>query len=199
MTVGSLYQLLLGRSPDPSGRAYWATRLDAGATAVDVARLLIDSAEFRRRLVHTTYTRILGRPADAAGSAYWTDRLDHDAPDALRVGLLGSGELWNRVGTEPAAWTDRAYASLVGRDATAAEHHVIDPALAAGANRGSTAAQITAFDDARRHLAELWYTALLDRSATAAEADAWAAAMAAGRSERSLVAQLAAEQATPAS
>lgn len=198
VTLASLYELLLGRSPDPSGRAHWAPKLDAGVTARAIAGQLIDSTEWRRRLVADAFAQILGRPVDPAGSAYWTDRLDREPPDALRSGLLGSSELWADVGARPAGWTDRAYASLVGRPATPDEHRVIDPAVAAGANRGSLAAQIARLDGARRHLAERWYASLLDRSATPSEQAAWATAMAAGHSERSLVAELAAAHAAPA-
>lgn len=193
-TAAELYQLLLGRAPDPSGQAFWAQRLDR-SDAATVARQLIDSAEWRRRFVAVTYTLVLGRPVDPAGSASWTARLDRDPPSSLRVGLLASNELWTRVGSDPSAWTDRAYQALLGRDATPDEHRVIDGAVTDGASRRYLAATITGFDGAHRWVAQLWHTSLLDRSATGPEREGWAAAAAAGRSERWLVAQLAARSA----
>lgn len=43
--VTSAYRDVLGRSPDPGGRAHWLGRLDAGASRTHVARQLLRSAE----------------------------------------------------------------------------------------------------------------------------------------------------------
>jgi hypothetical protein len=193
--VATLYQLLLGRAPDPSGQAHWAPKVDGGTAPAEIARYLIGSTEFRRHLVDATYARTLGRTPDPSGLAYWTDRLAQDQPVVLRAGLLGSSELWSKAAGDAAAWTDRAYRALAGREATTAEHQVVDPAVAGGADRSSVATAIAELDVAHRFLAQLWYTALLDRSATPTEASAWAAAMHDGRTERSLIAELAASEA----
>ena len=44
--VNSLYGLVLGRSPDDVGGAYWASRMDSGTTAAEVAAEMLKSAEY---------------------------------------------------------------------------------------------------------------------------------------------------------
>jgi hypothetical protein len=196
VALGSLYDRLFDRAPDPSGLAHWVPLLDGGTPAGDIARSLVDSAEFDRRLVAEAYRRCLDRPADPAGLAYWAGRLDGLGPDGLRASLLGSEESWRRAHQDPSGWTDLVFEALLGRGATPDEHAVVDDAVPDAAHRTEAADRVARFAEARRHLAEVWYPIVAGRAPTADESAAWAAAMASGRSERALIAQLAASLVT---
>ncbi len=71
--VTNLYQDFLGRNVDPTGFNHWMAVLGDGSTSrTAVARAILDSGEYRTRLVDGTYRRVLGRAADPAGAAHWS-------------------------------------------------------------------------------------------------------------------------------
>jgi len=74
--VALLYELLLGRAPEPAALTYWQGRLDASTRRRTVANLLLDTDEVERRRVRDAYQRILGRPADAGGLTFFAGVLD---------------------------------------------------------------------------------------------------------------------------
>ena len=63
------YPDLLGRPLDDAGKNYWLALLQQGATRVDVALSIVQSAEYRDRLVSDWVQTYLGRPAVAADLA----------------------------------------------------------------------------------------------------------------------------------
>ena len=52
--VDTLYRRGFSREPDPGGRQYWTSRLDAGTDRVTVLLGFVDSAELRDRAAHLT-------------------------------------------------------------------------------------------------------------------------------------------------
>ncbi|MFN8017461.1 MAG: DUF4214 domain-containing protein [Acidimicrobiales bacterium] len=92
--VDRTYEKALGRAADPSGRAYWIARLDAGTSRQVLVRSLLRSRERAVRLVGDAYVQYLGRPADPAGRASWVAR--YTAPQVgevrLAMTMLGSSE-----------------------------------------------------------------------------------------------------------
>ena len=191
--VTAWYESLLGRAPDPGGLGHWAGQLDAGVSARTVAKRIIGSTEFRRRLVRDAYHVCLGRSADPSGLAYWVGKLaGGTSPDRLRVELLASNEAWTQAGHDAADWAGAAYDALLGRAPSVAERSQVIAALRAGSSRRATALALATRPEAHRHRAAFWYDALLGRPPTAEEAIDWADAMAIGTPELTLVAELAA-------
>jgi hypothetical protein len=94
--VDAAYEAVLGRSPEPAGRAYWIGRLDRGVPVEQIARSLVASTEYRRQQVDAAYRELLGRSADAAGRAYWTTRLASTRIEVLLAGIAGSREFLER-------------------------------------------------------------------------------------------------------
>jgi hypothetical protein len=94
--VDAAYEAVLGRSPEPAGRAYWIGRLDKGVPVEQIARSLVASTEYRRQQVDAAYQELLGRSADAAGRAYWTTRLATTRIEVLLAGIAGSREFLER-------------------------------------------------------------------------------------------------------
>lgn len=95
--VDAAYEAVLGRSPEPAGRAYWIGRLTKGVPVEQVARSLVASTEYRRQQVDAAYQELLGRSADAAGRAYWTKRLATTRIEVLLAGIAGSREFLERA------------------------------------------------------------------------------------------------------
>ncbi|HEY2705903.1 MAG TPA: putative Ig domain-containing protein [Candidatus Dormibacteraeota bacterium] len=88
-TIDALYEDILGRPSDPTGRAYWLANYNAATIAIQ----FIQSPEGRAHLVSALYGAILIRPADSVGLAYWTQQLLNGATDEHVIGgLLGSDE-----------------------------------------------------------------------------------------------------------
>ena len=90
--VSSLYEQILGRSPEPSGLDGWILRLNSGATPIEVAEAIYASPEasddragtppFQATstaevaLVTGLYENILDRDPEASGLQSWLDELD---------------------------------------------------------------------------------------------------------------------------
>jgi hypothetical protein len=80
--VTETFEHYLGRGPDPSGLAYWSTKL-LTISLPELAARLAGSAEVYRKAggtnagyVAALYPLVHGRPVDPSGAAYWKARLD---------------------------------------------------------------------------------------------------------------------------
>lgn len=97
--VDAVYQSVLGRGSDPSGRAYWIRQLENGRSVQAVARSLVASPEYRRNQVNATFERILDRAPTAGELNYWTTKIAKTRIEVLIQTLGGSIELYDQVGT----------------------------------------------------------------------------------------------------
>ena len=73
--VTALYQDVLGRTPDPSGRANWLQQLASGKSRAEVALAVLRSPEARAVQVSGFYVQFLKRPADSGGLANFQNLL----------------------------------------------------------------------------------------------------------------------------
>jgi uncharacterized repeat protein (TIGR01451 family) len=120
LAVDRLYQTFLHRAADPGGRAYWVNALENGAGELDVARLLLGSAEYQAShpsdaaFVTGLYADVLGRGAAAAEAAGWEQALANGAGrDAVAQAVLTSPEADRQV-------VESMYATYLQRPADAA-------------------------------------------------------------------------------
>lgn len=95
--VDQLYRNVLGRGPDPTGRAAWVEQLRCCATRAQVLVGFSESLEHRGRTAVTlpiglAYIGLLRRTVDPAGLAAWSR---HSTAEML-AGLVGSAELRHR-------------------------------------------------------------------------------------------------------
>jgi hypothetical protein len=95
--VDRVYQAVLGRAADPSGRAYWIGRLERGASVWSVARNLTGSTEYRRKQVTASYQRVLDRAPTTGERDYWTTRLATTRIEVLLAALASSPELYRSL------------------------------------------------------------------------------------------------------
>ena len=83
VTVTGIYELALGREPEPDGLAYWVGELRAGALVNRIGAQIFGSSELYgiaggtdEGFVEALYDRILDRAPDANGLAYWVGQVD---------------------------------------------------------------------------------------------------------------------------
>lgn len=92
--VDAVYQSVLGRTADPSGRAYWIRKIDGGDSILHVAQSLVKSSEFKRHEVDAAFQQVLRR---APSTQERTDGLVTAAAriEALMVRLASSREFYD--------------------------------------------------------------------------------------------------------
>jgi len=98
--VDELYRVVLGREPEPGGRAHWLAQLAGGRTLESVAAAFHGSDERFARVggthagyVDALYRDVLGREPDWDGRAAWVARLDAGTPRTqVAVAFYGSVE-----------------------------------------------------------------------------------------------------------
>ncbi len=122
--VELLYQVMMNRSSDASGKAYWLERLSAGVSREGVYKGFAESAEFSNicasygiergyvtvhqgrdlnmgvtMFVSRLYTKALGRPYDISGLNDWCNRIvggSWSVTDAATTGFFHSQEFLNK-------------------------------------------------------------------------------------------------------
>ncbi|MBM3684911.1 MAG: DUF4214 domain-containing protein [Actinobacteria bacterium] len=95
--VNALYQDLLHRQADASGRNYWVGMLQSGSLGrVGVTAGFYASIESRRDRVGSLFQRVLGRAPDAGGHAYWAGELPRLGDMWLAAYLAASDEAFSR-------------------------------------------------------------------------------------------------------
>jgi hypothetical protein len=70
--VDAAYQDVLERRAEAGGLEFWSGLLGTNAISrADVARSILNSAEYTRGEISDLYTELLGRPADAGVLNFW--------------------------------------------------------------------------------------------------------------------------------
>lgn len=93
--VDAVYLSVLSRAPDPSGRAYWIGRLNAGRSVEAVARSLVASTEYRRTQVNRTYAWVVGRAPTSGERDSWMVKIATTRIEVLIATLAGSAEFYD--------------------------------------------------------------------------------------------------------
>jgi glucose/arabinose dehydrogenase len=95
--VSALYQDALGRTPDPSGRAFFDQQLANNVSTAAVTTDLLVSAEYDADVVEQDYALFLHRAADAFGLSTFTTMLQQGTRDEIVSALiLASDEYYTR-------------------------------------------------------------------------------------------------------
>jgi len=92
--VTSVYATVLGRTPDPSGQAYWEAQAATDSGRRRMATAFVRCGERRGDVVQGEYRRLLDRDADPAGLAHWTGVLGppSGSVDDLLASIIASEE-----------------------------------------------------------------------------------------------------------
>ncbi len=115
-TLDQMYLDVLGRNPDPDGRAYWLAEIRGGLKLQDLGTYFYGSREYAdaagspEGYVTGLYEVLLDRPPDPEGLAYWVGLLESGAstpPDAASGFYASIESRRDRV--------DRLYGQILGR------------------------------------------------------------------------------------
>ncbi len=167
--VCRVYQDVLGRVPEPGGKAYWAGRIDRGDPRERMMFGFVLQAESRRVAVQRLYQLYLGRSGSRDEVDHWAGQLSAGASlVAVRAGLLASDELYQRGGTD-AAWVEAVYQAAFRRGAEPTGAAFWLDRLQRGRSRLSVVRAMLATAEGRNRLVVETYQRFLDRSPSATE------------------------------
>jgi hypothetical protein len=94
--VTNLYEILLGREPDPVGIYYDVQALETGTTLQQMVNVIVTSNEYiqdntgtananQTQFVTSLYENVLGRAPDAGGLAFWVNEINTNAMSVQQV------------------------------------------------------------------------------------------------------------------
>jgi hypothetical protein len=95
--VNALYQAVLNRTADATGREIYVGVLSSGGSRSFVASEVLKSIEADRRLSATYYTKYLSRAADAAGNEFQSSALNRSYEPRVLAGILASDEYFAKL------------------------------------------------------------------------------------------------------
>ncbi|HWB13509.1 MAG TPA: DUF4214 domain-containing protein [Pirellulales bacterium] len=96
--VDALYQKLLGRPADASGKAFWLAQLAAGESRAQVALGFTSSVEREEQRVTADYQTFLGRQPDQSGLNFWVSQFAQGrlTNEDVVAGFLASDEYFSK-------------------------------------------------------------------------------------------------------
>ncbi|MDZ4780178.1 MAG: DUF4214 domain-containing protein, partial [Planctomycetia bacterium] len=172
--VDAAYQDVLERRAESGGLEFWSDLLGTKAISrEDVARSILNSAEYTRGEVSDLYTELLGRPADAGGLNFWTAAVQGGTSLLdVQAGFLGSNEYFGNHGGANASFVAAAYQDILGRPAATSESDYWLGQLGS-ISRQQVARQIIYSPENLQQEVDGWYQLYLHRGADAGGLAYW--------------------------
>ncbi|HLJ74653.1 MAG TPA: DUF4214 domain-containing protein [Thermoanaerobaculia bacterium] len=163
--VTKAYQDLLGRPIDPAGRTYWLGVLKNGASRIQVATQLMNSAEYRNAVVRDLYNSYLHRSPNGSEVAAFSHMTTEQAASAI----LGSAEYFSQrgLGTN-AGFVAALYQDVLGRSPDPQATTLFMQQIGAGTSRAVIAQQVLGSFEARQRWINAVYAKYLHRAAAGA-------------------------------
>lgn len=200
--VDTVYVDLLGRTTagDP-GAASFKAQLNANQlTRSQVGDILLNSAEFRNRIINSAFMTFLARPGDAGAFSLFGNLLGSPGPQSptryqqFYQAVIGSPEALYKAGNRNDTWIDNdLYRKLLGRAPVGGlagadvSGHLAFMLDSYRPQRQSTAFVIDNSAEAHARLIRATYQTLLARQATDADVAIWLANYAAGIRDETLI------------
>jgi hypothetical protein len=178
--VSKLFNDLLNRQPGTAELASWSQMITSRSLSkVDVASLILHSAEAQANVIGRDYQRYLGRPADAAAAQSWLPALvTGGSEQQVLVGILSSQEYYQDQGSTVDGFIRALYRDLLHRQAQTTE--VAQWRRQAAASRASVVQQFLSSSEYLGGAVAQLYLDHLARPASAAEVAPWVTALQAG-------------------
>lgn len=186
--VCRVYNDLLGRAPDPSGKAFWLRKVDAGESRVGIIRKFQTTPEYNRRVVDAVYRTFLQRDPDRSGQEFWANRIRRGAnPDEVRAQVISSNEYWTKSGATAEGFAAAIYQQVTRTPATPSQIAAVKAQLAGGTSRAKVAASLLATPAGDTATVKSIYEAYLRRTPPSSEITFWVNRLQAGTTELKLV------------
>ncbi|WP_158252533.1 DUF4214 domain-containing protein [Cryobacterium sp. Y57] len=118
--VHSVYNDVLGRSPDAAGLETWRGYLiGQGWPVTQVANSILYSDEYLTSQIKLAYTTVLHREFDQGGLNDWLNRIKIGTAnvDEVQMTFMKSLEYYEKAGSTPAGFTNVMYQDMLGRSA----------------------------------------------------------------------------------
>jgi len=187
--ICALYQDLLGRVPDSSGKSSWESALAAGESRSAVALGIMSSAEYQTDLVTGFYQFFLNRPPDSGGLKLFGGQLASGATDEQVVAAIaGSAEFYSDAGSSSSGFVTDLYEDLLGRAPDPGGLSNWDSALAAGESRSAVALGIMASSEYQTDLVSGDYQFFLHRAPDSGGLSFWVSQLASGATDEQVIA-----------
>lgn len=172
--VAQAYLDILGRPADIFGLTFFTNFLLGGGSRSDVVFALVNSVEYRTRLIQGFYQSLLGRPADALGLNTFLN-LTGNIPifladvecsrlENVRARILASNEYFLRNGGTNDAFLSALYRDVLGRPIDPSGQATYGALLASGASRLSVALAVINSVEADTLLINSLYARFLHRT-----------------------------------
>jgi hypothetical protein len=187
--VTTLYHVLLGRQPDPTGLTDWVQSLDSGDPAADVERQIRASPEYRGDQVDGLYATYLHRAADPAGRAGWIAALSAGLSETDAARLFMTSPEYTLSHPEEVSFVSGLYADILGRTPDAIGLNGWVGAARRGLSRDAIADAFLHSLEASRRTVTGYYAQFLGRAPDAAGLEFWSALLQSRRASRDQVVQ----------
>jgi hypothetical protein len=188
--VANVYQLLLGRTPDPSS-SVWAHALDNGASPASVVLGIEGSTEYLSDQVVAMYNRYLQRSPDTGGVQSWTNFLVAGGTlEGVAEGLTSSQEYFVLKGGANQGFITALYQDVLNRSASNAELAHWQSVLGNGASRLKVSTGFLTSQEYRTELVQADYMTFLLRPADSGGLAAWVNALNAGTTDQQVLARI---------
>jgi Domain of unknown function (DUF4214) len=190
--VSQIYNDVLGRPVDAAGLASWASVLDGGASAAQVASLIETTPEYRMNEVTNLYLLYLHRTPDDAGLNHFVTLLQNGARlEQVAAAIVGSAEYFaDRGGASNDGFLGALYEDALGRAIDPSGLASWNQALTNGTTPGQVAAVILGSDEFRQDLIQSFYRRFLRRDADSAGLNAFDNALQHGARDQDIVAAM---------
>jgi hypothetical protein len=161
--VVSLYQDLLGRTPQGHESDSWVTQATSGDTA-GVVNGILGSVEYQTDVVNAAYASYLRRGPDGPGKGFFMGELANNTDQTMMIEqFLTSSEYHNNAAD--VLWLRRLYLDVLGRDGD--PHNELSSWLSlleSGQTHSTVAAQILSSNEPYTNLVAQLYNGLLGRA-----------------------------------
>ncbi len=155
--VVGLYNIILGRAPDPSGLAFYVDYLKGGGSLQTVAATMLNSTEYKTDVVSSYYMNYLGRTGSPAEIAGWVAAMKGgETEEQVTAKFLSSGE-FNADHPDTPSFIQAVYGDILGRAASVAEVDGWEGFLAGGGSRASIVSQVIASPESSTRVGEGFY------------------------------------------
>jgi hypothetical protein len=192
--VKQLYVELLGRQVDAPGLASWFNTLERGTPRLQITEQIVNSAEYRSRLIGNLFQSLLNRAPSASDlSVYQNYLLQGQTVEQLKATILGSAEYSaNRGGGTALGFLSAAYHDVLGRALDGAGAQYWGGKLAAGEGHEALALELVHTLESDNTVVQRDYAAVLGRPADPSGMAYWAGQLQADFRDEYVLAELAA-------